>query len=173
MGELMVSRVTIFCGFFGIAGSLQSQTEKLPPGMPEVMRNLDRIASEAVKNPADAGYTLAVVTRSGLAWTKSYGFADVGRQRAASDLRLGSDADRPEQHERIGSGAQPRKRRSGLPDQLRVVRSELDELELHHADRACRPARKCSSWAKPSGARSRSTTCSTARSASMPACFNA
>ncbi len=52
--------------------------------MPEVIRDLDRIASEAGKNPADVGYTLAVVTRSGLAWTKSYGFADAGRQRPAS-----------------------------------------------------------------------------------------
>lgn len=80
----MVTRVTVLCAFLGIAGSLPSQTEKLPPGMPEVIRDLDRIAAEAVKNPADVGYTLAVVTRNGLAWTKSYGFADAGRQRPAS-----------------------------------------------------------------------------------------
>ena len=43
--------------------------------MQEVIRELDSAATEAVKNPNDIGYTLGVVTRSGLAWTKSYGSA--------------------------------------------------------------------------------------------------
>jgi hypothetical protein len=36
-----------------------------------------------VKNPGDIGYTLGVVTRNGLAWNRSYGFADSGRTRPA------------------------------------------------------------------------------------------
>jgi CubicO group peptidase (beta-lactamase class C family)/pimeloyl-ACP methyl ester carboxylesterase len=51
--------------------------------MDEVIRGLDSSASEAVKNPNDIGYTLGVVTRNGLAWSKSYGFADSGRTRPA------------------------------------------------------------------------------------------
>ena len=59
------------------------------------------------------------------------------RQRATSDLRLGSDANRSEQHEHLRSGAQPRQRRSGHADQLGVVGRELDELELDHS--GCEP----------------------------------
>src|SRR5579883_2393116 len=56
--------------------------------MQEVIRNLDGAASEAVKNPNDIGYTLGIVTRNGLAWSKSYGFADTGRtQPAAADTK--------------------------------------------------------------------------------------
>jgi CubicO group peptidase (beta-lactamase class C family)/pimeloyl-ACP methyl ester carboxylesterase len=72
----MFSRVTAVFAFLAIAGSALAQTETLPPGMPEVIRDVDRTASEAVKNPADIGYTLGVVTRNGLAWTKSYGQAN-------------------------------------------------------------------------------------------------
>jgi hypothetical protein len=43
--------------------------------MAEVIRDLDRTAA-AGKDSADVGYTLGVVTRNGLAWTESYGFAD-------------------------------------------------------------------------------------------------
>src|SRR6185437_5304921 len=79
----MSSRLIIFC-FFAIAAGLRAQSENLPPGMTDVMRDLGRTASDAVKNAADTGYTLAVVTRNGLAWTKSYGFADAGRQTPAT-----------------------------------------------------------------------------------------
>ena len=81
----MFSRVTAVCTLFAFAGYGIAQTEILPPGMQEVIRDLDRTASEAVRNPNDIGYTLGVVTRNGLAWTKSYGFADSGRRRPASD----------------------------------------------------------------------------------------
>lgn len=53
--------------------------DHLPPGMPLVIRDLDQIATQAARNPNDTGYTLGVVTREGLAWTKSYGYADAGR----------------------------------------------------------------------------------------------
>ena len=81
----MFSHVTAVCALFAIAGSAVAQTESLPPGMEEVIRDLDRTASEAVRNPNEIGYTLGVVTRNGLAWTKSYGFADSARLRPASD----------------------------------------------------------------------------------------
>jgi CubicO group peptidase (beta-lactamase class C family)/pimeloyl-ACP methyl ester carboxylesterase len=68
-------------------GFALAQTENLPPGMSLVIRDLDRTATEAVKNPNDIGYTLAVVTREGLAWTKSY-----GRATSESAYRIGSGA---------------------------------------------------------------------------------
>ncbi len=80
----MFARVLAVYTVLAIAGRLFAQTGNLPPGMQEVIRELDRTASDAVKNPADIGYTLGVVTRNGLSWTKSYGFADNGRQQAAT-----------------------------------------------------------------------------------------
>jgi CubicO group peptidase (beta-lactamase class C family) len=81
----MFSRVTAFCALLAIGTYSLAQTETLPPGIQEVIRDLDGTATEAVKNPNDIGYTLAVVTRNGLAWTKSYGFADSGRTRPGAD----------------------------------------------------------------------------------------
>jgi CubicO group peptidase (beta-lactamase class C family)/pimeloyl-ACP methyl ester carboxylesterase len=63
--------------------------------MQTVIRDFDRTATEAAGNPDDIGYTLGVVTRDGLAWTKSYGFAGSARQLpATSETTYG-----------IGSGA--------------------------------------------------------------------
>jgi CubicO group peptidase (beta-lactamase class C family)/pimeloyl-ACP methyl ester carboxylesterase len=79
----MFSSVTALCALLAISSYSLAQTETLPPGMQEVIRDLDGAASEAVKNPNDIGYTLGIVTRNGLAWSKSYGFADSGRTRPA------------------------------------------------------------------------------------------
>jgi CubicO group peptidase (beta-lactamase class C family)/pimeloyl-ACP methyl ester carboxylesterase len=91
----MFSSVTVLCALLAISSYLLAQTETLPPGMQEVIRDLDRAASEAVKNPNDIGYTLGVVTRNGLAWSKSYGFADSGRTRPAgadTEYAIGTSA---------------------------------------------------------------------------------
>src|SRR5690349_10903000 len=83
----MFPRVTAACLFLALAGSALAQTENLPPGMADVIRDLDRTATEAVKNPNDIGYTLGIVTRNGLAWTKSYGSAG-----ADTEYRIGTGA---------------------------------------------------------------------------------
>jgi CubicO group peptidase (beta-lactamase class C family)/pimeloyl-ACP methyl ester carboxylesterase len=80
----MFSIVTAICVLLAVSSYSLAQTDNLPPGMQEVIRDLDGAASAAVKNPNDIGYTLGVVTRNGLAWTRSYGFADSGRVRPAS-----------------------------------------------------------------------------------------
>jgi len=49
-----------------------------------VIRDFDRVATEAARNPNDIGYTLGVVTRDGLAWTRSYGYSGSARQAPAS-----------------------------------------------------------------------------------------
>ena len=77
----MFSRVTTLVRYSRLLYA--AQTETLPPGMHEVIRGLDSAASEAMRNPNEVGYTLGVVARNGLVWTKSYGFADRGRSRPA------------------------------------------------------------------------------------------
>lgn len=67
----------------------------LPPGLSDVIRDFDQTAAQAIKNPADTGYTLGVVTVDGLAWTRSVGYADGARQTPASAetvYRIGSGA---------------------------------------------------------------------------------
>src|SRR5215468_10108058 len=91
----MFSSVTALCTLLAFGSYLLAQTDTLPPGMQEVIRDLDGAASEAVKNPNDIGYTLGVVTRNGLAWTKSFGFADSGRTRpvgADTEYAIGTGA---------------------------------------------------------------------------------
>jgi hypothetical protein len=54
----MFSSVTALCTLLALGSYLLAQTDTLPPGMREVIRDLDGAASEAVKNPNDTGYTL-------------------------------------------------------------------------------------------------------------------
>src|SRR5690348_3953515 len=99
----MFSRVTFVCSgilavFSGYALAqpiTPAVPDNLPPGMEAVIRDLDRIATGAVKNPNDTGYGLGVVTRERLAWAKSYGYGDSGRQapaNSASTYGIGSGA---------------------------------------------------------------------------------
>uniref|UniRef100_Q01RP8 Beta-lactamase n=1 Tax=Solibacter usitatus (strain Ellin6076) TaxID=234267 RepID=Q01RP8_SOLUE len=85
----MFSRVTSFRCCLLIASIWCAFTQELtpddlPPGMQLVIRDLDRIATEAARNPTDIGYTLGVVNQDRLAWTKSYGYAAATRQQLAT-----------------------------------------------------------------------------------------
>src|SRR5690348_12557337 len=46
------------------------------PGWQQVTRNLDQIASDAVKNSQADSIALAAVSRNATEWSKSYGFTD-------------------------------------------------------------------------------------------------
>src|SRR5215469_10645069 len=130
----MFSSVTAVCALLAMAGYSLAQTETLPSGMQEVIRDLDGAASEAVKNPNDIGYTLGVVTRNGLVWTKSYGFADSGRTRPA-----GADTEYA-----IGTGAFTaiillqlvRDGKVHLSDATEKYVSELKSVRSQYADAA-------------------------------------
>ena len=88
----MFSRVTstALCILVAVTDCALSQTQtlpgkdKLPAGMELVIRDFDRIATEAARGPDDTGYTLGVVTRDGLAWTESYGYSDSARKAPAN-----------------------------------------------------------------------------------------
>src|SRR5512144_395207 len=62
------------------------------PG-PAVLQRVDSIASAEFAHDSVASLTIGVVTRQGLVWTKSYGFADMSTKRLAnreSVYRIGS-----------------------------------------------------------------------------------
>lgn len=83
--------VALFLLVIGYATGEEQQ--KLPPALQPVAEELDRTVSRMVADPNAGAFTLGIVTRNGLAWSKSYGYADVSRKRPAdgdSVYRVGS-----------------------------------------------------------------------------------
>ncbi len=77
--------------FLLLAGRAPAQT--LPANLQPVVQELDKTATEYAKSPNAAGVTLGIVTRDGLVWTKSYGYADIEKKAPAtadSVYRIGS-----------------------------------------------------------------------------------
>ncbi len=73
----------------GFAVSQQKPQEDLQP----VIDQLDKTAAELVKDPNAASFTIGLVQKSGLVWTKSYGYADIENKKPAnadSVYRIGS-----------------------------------------------------------------------------------
>ena len=64
-----------------------------PNDLAPVIEQLDKAATEMAKDPKAASFTLGLVRKSGLVWTRSYGYADIATQkRATADTvyRIGS-----------------------------------------------------------------------------------
>jgi len=71
----------------------QSVQDQVPENPRSVVEQLDKTASEMVKDPKVASFTIGVVRKTGLVWSKSYGYADIAaRKPANTDLvyRIGS-----------------------------------------------------------------------------------
>jgi CubicO group peptidase (beta-lactamase class C family) len=69
--------------------SQQQPPEDLKP----VIEQLDKAATEMVKDPQAASFTLGLVRPGGLVWTKSYGYADIATKKPANTdtvYRIGS-----------------------------------------------------------------------------------
>jgi CubicO group peptidase (beta-lactamase class C family) len=76
----------------GAAGRTIGQST-LPPTLQSLTQDLDKVATAAASRPDSASLTLGIVTRDGLVWTKSYGFADIEKHTPASAdtvYRIGS-----------------------------------------------------------------------------------
>ncbi|HYL76010.1 MAG TPA: serine hydrolase [Bryobacteraceae bacterium] len=70
-------------------------TPVMPSGLQQVVKEIDATAERTVKNSGSISFALAAVTRDGVAWTKSYGFADVTKGLPATrdtQYRIGSAA---------------------------------------------------------------------------------
>lgn len=80
----------IFAIFAGYAcGQQQSPPDSLKPFIQE----LDKVATEAVAPAETASFTIGLVDKNGLIWTKSYGYADVSKKQppnADTVYRIGS-----------------------------------------------------------------------------------
>src|SRR5438270_2394515 len=67
--------------------------QKPPEDLQPVIDQLDKTASELVKDPNAASFTIGLVQKNGLVWTKSYGYADIANKKLAntdSVYRIGS-----------------------------------------------------------------------------------
>ncbi|HEV2688317.1 MAG TPA: serine hydrolase [Bryobacteraceae bacterium] len=82
-----------------IAAAMSCLLGQAPPplssGLQQVVKEIDRTASDAVNGGGSMSFALAAVTRDGVAWTKSYGNANAAKQTAANsdtEYRMGSAA---------------------------------------------------------------------------------
>jgi CubicO group peptidase (beta-lactamase class C family) len=55
-----------------------------PNDLKPVIEQLDKAATEMAKDPKAASFTLGLVRKSGLVWTRSYGYADIATQKPAT-----------------------------------------------------------------------------------------
>src|SRR5690349_20195513 len=72
-----------------IAWGQQRPPEDLQP----VIEQLDKTASELAKDPNAASFTIGLVQKNGLVWSKSYGYADIAAKKPANEdtvYRIGS-----------------------------------------------------------------------------------
>ena len=79
--------------FVTLATGLSCGQQKPPDDLLPVIEHLDKTASEMVKDPKAASLTIGLVRKSGLVWTKSYGYADIATKKQAtadSVYRIGS-----------------------------------------------------------------------------------
>ena len=73
--------------------SLAVGQQKPPEDLQPLIDQLDKTAAELVKDPNAASFTIGLVQKSGLVWTKSYGYADIANKKPAnadSVYRIGS-----------------------------------------------------------------------------------
>lgn len=64
-----------------------------PSDLTPVIEQLDKAATEMAKDPKAASFTLGLVRKNGLVWTRSYGYADIATQKPATAdtvYRIGS-----------------------------------------------------------------------------------
>lgn len=92
MQQLMKFRTLIFLFLITFTLPAFSQ-QKLPENLQPVVDELDRIATDLVKDPRAASFTIGLAQKNGLVWTKSYGYADIAQKKPAnadSVYRIGS-----------------------------------------------------------------------------------
>lgn len=85
--------VVLVCFLSAFFSSLALGQQKPPADLQPVIDQLDKTAAEMVKDPNAASFTIGLVQKSGLVWTKSYGYADIANKKPAnadSVYRIGS-----------------------------------------------------------------------------------
>ena len=89
----MKLRVAVVFLQFAFFSGLALGQQKPPADLQPVIDQLDKTAAELVKDPNAASFTIGLVQKSGLVWTKSYGYADIANKKPAtadSVYRIGS-----------------------------------------------------------------------------------
>ena len=84
MGVLLCSLILVVCA---------RPQQKAPSDLQPLIDQLDKAATDLVKEPQLGSFTMGLVQKTGLVWAKSYGYADIERQIPAatnSIYRVGS-----------------------------------------------------------------------------------
>ncbi len=85
--------LTLVLCFVSLAETDCAARQEPPSNLQSLIEQLDKAAAELVKKPEAASITVGLVNKNGLVWSKSYGYADIGRQVPAnteSVYRIGS-----------------------------------------------------------------------------------
>ena len=80
----MHTRLRSACGIPAVLFLLHAPGLAAQAPGPAVLQRVDSIASAEFAHDSVASLTIGVVTRQGLVWTKSYGFADMSTKRLAN-----------------------------------------------------------------------------------------
>ena len=80
----MKLRVAVVFLLFALLPTLATSQQKPPENLQPVIDQLDKTATELVKDPNAASFTIGLVQKSGLVWTKSYGYADIANKKQAN-----------------------------------------------------------------------------------------
>ena len=80
-------RLALPCLLSVLLTSLAAGQQKPPESLQPVIDQLDKTAAELVKDPNAASFTIGLVQKSGLVWTRSYGYADIANKKLRSAFR--------------------------------------------------------------------------------------
>lgn len=86
-------RLFLLPALLGVCAVACSGQPSLPANLQPLVQQLDSAANTATQGPESASLTLGLVTREGLVWAKSYGYADIAKKTPAtvdSVYRIGS-----------------------------------------------------------------------------------
>ena len=74
----------VLCLLPALLISLARGQQKPPAELQPVIEQLDKSASDLVKDSNAASFTIGLVQKGGLVWTKSYGYADIAAKKPAN-----------------------------------------------------------------------------------------
>ncbi len=90
---MSIRKATISFLFLSLILIGGSHAQNLPPALQPLVQELDKTATEMVKDPNAASFSIGIATKDGLVWSKAYGFANIENKVPAtpdSIYRIGS-----------------------------------------------------------------------------------
>src|SRR5216684_4947576 len=92
--QMSIRKAAIRFAFISLILIVCSHAQQtLPPALQPLVQELDKTATEMVKDPNAASFSIGITTKDGLVWSRAYGFANIENKVPAtpdSIYRIGS-----------------------------------------------------------------------------------